>query len=56
MQSLNLMPTPASVQMGSGALKVDANFTVALAGHTDARLTGATERFAERLAQSKPVY
>jgi hexosaminidase len=51
MQSMNLMPMPSSVQMGSGALKVDANFTVALAGHTDARLTGAAERFAERLAR-----
>jgi hexosaminidase len=51
MQSLNLMPTPSSVQMGSGALKIDANFTLALAGHTDARLTGAAERFAERLAR-----
>ncbi len=51
MQSLNLMPMPSSVQTGSGALKVDANFTVALAGHTDARLASAAERFAERLAK-----
>ena len=43
MQTLNLMPVPSSVQPGSGSLKIDANFTVALAGHTDARLTGAAE-------------
>jgi hexosaminidase len=48
---LNLMPMPSSLQMGAGALKVDTNFTVALAGHTDSRLTGAAERFAERLAR-----
>jgi hexosaminidase len=51
MQTLNLMPVPSSVQTGSGSLKIDANFTVALAGHTDERLTGAAERFAERLAR-----
>ncbi|MDP9337972.1 MAG: beta-N-acetylhexosaminidase, partial [Acidobacteriota bacterium] len=51
MQSLNLMPVPANVQLGSGSLKIDANFTVALAGRSDARLTGAAERFAGRLAR-----
>ncbi|HEY2352105.1 MAG TPA: family 20 glycosylhydrolase [Candidatus Acidoferrum sp.] len=51
MPTLNLMPMPSSVQTGSGALKIDATFTVALAGHTDARLTGAAERFLERLAR-----
>src|ERR1700737_4798863 len=48
---LNLMPMPANVQMGSGSLKIDGGFTVALTGHTDARLNGATERFVERLAK-----
>ena len=48
---LNLMPVPASAQMGSGSLKIDAGFTVALAGHTDARLSGAAERFVDRLAK-----
>ena len=49
MTTLNLMPMPAKVQMGSGSLKIDAGFTVALTGHTDARLTAAVERFGERL-------
>jgi hexosaminidase len=49
--TLNLMPIPSSVQIGSGSLKVDSTFTVALVGHTDARLTSAAERFAERLAK-----
>ena len=39
MPGLNLMPVPANVQMGSGSLKIDAGFTVAITGHTDARLT-----------------
>lgn len=51
MTTLNLMPMPANVQMGSGSLKIDAGFTVALAGHTDARLTAAVERFTGRLAK-----
>jgi hexosaminidase len=48
---LNLMPVPANVQMGSGSLKIDASFTVSLTGHTDVRLTGAAERFVDRLAK-----
>jgi hexosaminidase len=51
MTTLNLMPVPANVQMGSGSLKIDAGFTVTLTGHTDARLTAAIERFTERLAK-----
>jgi hexosaminidase len=48
---LNLMPVPANVQIGSGSLKIDVGFTVALTGHTDVRLNRATERFVERLAK-----
>jgi hexosaminidase len=48
---LNLMPVPASAQMGSGSLKIDAGFTVAFTGHTDARLNGAAERFVGRLSK-----
>jgi hexosaminidase len=51
MPTLNLMPVPANVQMGSGSLKIDAGFTVVINGHTDARLTGAAERFVERLSK-----
>ena len=48
---LNLMPVPASVQLGSGNMKIDPGFTVALTGHTDARLSGGSGRFLERLAK-----
>jgi hexosaminidase len=51
MPGLNLMPVPASVQVGTGNLKIDARFTVALTGHTDTRLNGAVQRFVERLAK-----
>lgn len=48
-KSLNLMPMPSSVQMGSGQLVVDASFTVAFTGKSDARLHNAAKRFLENL-------
>ena len=46
----NLMPMPANVQAGTGSLRVDANFSVALTGHVDPRLERAVERFLRQLA------
>ena len=48
-QSLNLMPLPAKVQMGSGQLVVDANFSVSIAGHHEARLDRTVELFLTQL-------
>jgi hexosaminidase len=48
-QPLNLMPQPANVNLGSGALKIDANFTIALTGHTEPRLDRAATRFLAQL-------
>jgi hexosaminidase len=42
---LNVMPLPAKVQMGSGSLKIDREFSVAFAGFRDARLDRAGQRF-----------
>src|SRR5262249_32967249 len=42
---LNLMPWPASVQPGSGALKVDSTFAIAFTGYKEARLDRAGQRF-----------
>src|SRR5262249_34957445 len=42
---LNLMPWPANVQPGSGALKIDSTFAIALTGHKEARLDRAGQRF-----------
>ena len=47
--SLNLMPQPASLRLGSGALPVDANFTVAFTGHSESRLDSAADRFLTQL-------
>jgi len=43
--ALNLMPWPASVQNGSGTLKIDASFGVAFTGYNEARLDRAGQRF-----------
>src|SRR5262249_30358065 len=43
--SLNLMPLPAKAQRGDGALKIDANFQIAFAGHREPRLDRASQRF-----------
>lgn len=48
---LNLMPMPASVQAGTGSLRVDPSFSVALTGHTEPRLERGAERFLQQLAR-----
>jgi hexosaminidase len=48
-RALNLMPQPASVTQGSGALRIDPNFTLAFTGHTESRLDRAGERFLTQL-------
>ena len=47
--TLNLMPWPAYMQQGSGALKIDESFRVAFTGYTEPRLGRAGQRFMERL-------
>ena len=49
--TLNLTPMPVSVQAGTGSLRVDSSFSVALAGHTEPRLERAVERFLQQLAR-----
>jgi hexosaminidase len=48
---LNLMPMPASVQVGTGSLHVDSSFSVALTGHIEPRLERAVERFLQQLGR-----
>jgi hexosaminidase len=45
------MPAPASVGAGSGSLRVDSSFAVALTGYTEDRLERAVERFLRQLAR-----
>jgi hexosaminidase len=48
---LNLMPMPASVQSGTGSLRVDSSFSVAFTGYGEPRLERAGERFLRQLAR-----
>jgi hexosaminidase len=45
----NLLPVPASVEFQPGQLRLDTNFSVAVEGHTDARLDRAVQRMLGRL-------
>src|SRR6202007_445973 len=48
---LKFMPMPANVQVGSGSLRVDSSFSVALTGHTESRLDRAVQRFLRQLSR-----
>jgi hexosaminidase len=50
-QSLNLMPLPAKVQMGSGQLLIGPTFSVSIAGRHEARLDRAVEIFLGQLGR-----
>jgi hexosaminidase len=45
----NLMPQPSNVESGSGALRIEENFTIAFTGHTEPRLERARQRFLTQL-------
>jgi len=45
----NLMPVPASLRFNSGRLAITPSFTIAVTGHSDARLLAAIDRMARRL-------
>ena len=47
--ALNLMPQPSSITASSGMLRIDANFSVALTGHSEPRLDRAADRFLTQL-------
>jgi hexosaminidase len=49
--SLNLMPQPANLTLGAGTLKIDSSFTIAITGHSEARLDRAADRFIKQLRQ-----
>jgi hexosaminidase len=52
---LNLMPWPASLQTGNGSLRIDSSFSVALTGHTEARLDRAVQRFLRQLSRQTAI-
>ncbi|HSR90248.1 MAG TPA: family 20 glycosylhydrolase [Gemmatimonadales bacterium] len=47
--TLNLMPVPAHLEIGTGQLVVDSGFQVGISGYSDARLEAAVERTLVRL-------
>jgi hexosaminidase len=51
----NLMPQPANLKTASGALHIDANFTIAFTGHTEPRLDRAGERFLTQLHRQTAI-
>lgn len=49
--SLNLMPVPTKVQVGTGQLVVDQSFTAVSVGQKDARLDGGIARFLDQVSR-----
>ena len=52
---LSLMPLPASITVGSGALSIDPALRVFLHGPPDRRVEGSVERFLNRLSQTTGI-
>jgi len=52
---LNVMPLPAKVEQGNGALKIDSGFTVAFAGFREPRLDHAGRRFLAQLNRATGI-
>jgi hexosaminidase len=52
---LNLMPLPAKMQPGSGALKIDASFRLFFIGYREARLDRAGQRFLAQLQRQTGI-
>lgn len=49
LSSLNLMPWPAQISIGSGKLRIQSKFRVVWEGYREPRLLGAFDRFHQRL-------
>ena len=53
---LNVMPLPAKVQLNSGQMLIDQNFTVGITGAKDARIELAATRFIEQLNRQTALF
>ena len=51
----NLMPLPASFQLGTESLPVDGTFSLALVGHSEPRLERAAQRFLRHLSRQTGI-
>ena len=52
---LTLMPMPAKVTLGSGALRIDSGFSIATTGYSDGRLERAVKRFTTRVSRQTGI-
>ncbi|MFZ0617910.1 MAG: family 20 glycosylhydrolase [Candidatus Acidiferrales bacterium] len=52
---VNVIPLPARVELGPGSLPITRTFSVALAGHSDARLHRAATRFLQNLSRQTGI-
>ncbi|HET7105226.1 MAG TPA: family 20 glycosylhydrolase [Candidatus Acidoferrum sp.] len=53
--TLNIMPLPAKVERGEGALKIDGNFRIAFAGLREPRLERAGQRFLHQVRRQTGI-
>ena len=51
----NLMPMPSSMQVGTGALPIDASFSVELEGYREPRIDRAVQRFLRDLSRETGI-
>jgi hypothetical protein len=51
--AINLMPVPAKIVTGEGALPMNAMLRVTMAGYSDGRLASAAERLAMRVSRKR---
>jgi hexosaminidase len=54
-ESLNLMPLPSKVQMGSGQLVIDSTFSVSMVGQHEARVDRAVQMFLSQLRRQTGI-
>ncbi len=54
--SLNLMPMPSSVQLGSGQLPIDQTFSFAITGFRDAALEAGVQRFVAEVSRQTGMH
>jgi hexosaminidase len=54
--SVNLMPVPSSVQLGSGQLPIDQTFSFAITGFRDAALEAGIQRFVAALSRQTGIH
>jgi hexosaminidase len=55
-KQLHLMPVPTTLTLAEGKFRIDEQFHATLTGYSEPRLTGAQERFLQRLQQRTGIH